>query len=155
MIRFFCISFFVLGATSSFAGGLNDAYSESAAGLRAQSMRMKVIAQNIANADSTGATPGSDPYRRQIIIFKNKYNKDAGTEVVTVDKVKKDTKTPFNAKFDPSSPAADEKGYVLLPNLQTPMEIADMKEAQGSYEANLGAMETTKRMFATTLDLLR
>ncbi len=140
---------------ASMAGSLEDAMVQSAAGLKVQSARMKVISQNIANVDSTGSTPGEEPYRRKTITFKNRHDKERGVDVVTVDKLGKDNKSPLNAKFEPSHPAADKDGYVLLPNVSTPLETVDMKESQRSYEANLGAMETTKRMFMSTVDLLR
>ncbi len=144
-----------LGSFSAFAENLNDALTQSSAGLRAQSMRMKVISQNIANANSTGSTPGAQPYRRKTITFRNIKNPQTGAEVVTVDNIGTDKKTAFKAMFDPSHPAADINGYVLLPNVDTSIESLDMKESQRSYEANLGALKTTKGMIESTIDLLR
>ena len=145
----------LFACSAAFAGDLGDAFSHSAAGMRVQGARMKVVAQNIANADSTGSTPGADPYRRKIITFDNKYDREKGIVAVKVDNISKDYKTKFKAIYDPSHPAADENGYVLTPNVSTSIESLDMKEAERSYSANLGVIETTKRMYMQTIDLLR
>jgi flagellar basal-body rod protein FlgC len=116
---------------------------------------MKVISENIANDSSIGTTPGAEPYRRKTINFKEKLDKQSGVKLVTVNKIGRDYKTAFGAKFDPANPAADEKGYVLLPNVENPVEMLDMKEAQRSYEANLGAMQTSKKMYLNTVELLK
>jgi flagellar basal-body rod protein FlgC len=137
------------------AASLENAMEQSAAGMKTQGERMKIISENIANETSTGPTPGSEPYRRKTIYFKNKPNKATGSEIVTVNKVSRDYKTELGKKFDPANPAADDNGYVLLPNVSTPIEQLDMKEAQRSYEANLGAMSTSKRMYLSTIDLLK
>ena len=155
MRKIIAIIIICLSASASFANNLGNALSQSAAGMHSQSARMKVISQNIANANSTGSTPGAKPYRRKTITFKNVSNKETGATIVTVDKISQDYKAKFKAKFDPAHPAADEKGYVLLPNVNTSIETLDMKEAQRSYEANLGAMETSKKMIEGTIDLLR
>ena len=152
-IPFFVLCFSALSSANS--SGLQSAFHQSAAGMKTQSERMKVVSQNIANAESTGDTPGAEPYKRKIIFFENKFDKKLGTETVRTKKVIRDDKSEFKAKFDPSHPAADENGYVLLPNVKTSIETLDIKEAQRSYEANLGAIETTKRMFFSTVDLLR
>ena len=145
----------IAGGSAAQASGLDEAFTQSTSGMKAQGARMKIIAQNIANATSTGQTPGSKPYRRKIILFKNKTDKKTGYKVVQVDKIASDKDTPLAKKFLPSHPAADADGYVLLPNVNSSLESADMKEAQRSYEANLGAIETTKRMMSGTIDLLR
>jgi flagellar basal-body rod protein FlgC len=134
---------------------LDDAFTQSAAGMMVQSQRISVISQNIANADSTGTTPGALPYRRKTILFKNNIDPKTGKEVIGVAKVSRDYKTKFQATYDPGHPAADEDGYVLLPNVSRSIETVDMKEAERSYEANLGAIETTKRMYMNTLELMR
>lgn len=154
MIKIFLTLLLIL-PVSAYAGGLDDAMSQSVAGMKVQGARIKVIAQNIANADSTGDTPGALPYVRKTINFKNKFDKNTGIEVVTVDKIGKDNKSEFSARFDPSHPAANSEGYVLLPNVAKSIEMVDMKEAQRSYEANLGAVKTTKKMMMSTLELLR
>lgn len=149
------ISLLILVADMAKAGGLEEAMNQSTAGMKVQGARMKVVAQNIANVSSTGQTPGAQPYRRQVILFKNKLDKKTGHNTVQVDKIKKDNKTQLNKKYDPSHPAANEEGYVLLPNVATPIENVDVKESQRAYEANLGAVETTKRMINGTIELLR
>lgn len=126
----------------------------AASGMRVQSDRMRVVAQNIANADTTGNTPGSDPYRRKTISFKNVYDKEMGTEIVKTDKYGFD-KSDFQRRFEPNHPAADSAGYVKLPNVNTQIENADMREALRSYEANLGVIETTKTMLNRTIELMR
>jgi flagellar basal-body rod protein FlgC len=136
------------------AQGLFDSLEESAAGMRVEGERMKVITQNIANVDSAGKTPGAEPYRRKTITFKNKLNKVTGVTVVTVDKIGQDRKSDFNKRYDPSHPGANAEGYVLYPNVNTPIELMDMHEAENSYQANLGAIETSKSMYLKTLDLL-
>lgn len=147
--------FIIISSAGFAAGGLDEAYLQSAAGMKAQSERMKVIAQNIANVSTTGQTPGAEPYRRKQIFFKNKTDKKTGLNVVQVDKISRDRKSPLAKRFDPSHPAANSEGYVLLPNVETSLENVDMKEAERSYEANLGAVETTKKMVSSTVDLLR
>lgn len=133
---------------------LTQSLQVSASGMKAQSSRMRVVAQNIANADSTGTRPGEAPYRRQTITFKNVLDKSTGAEVVKVASTGQDD-SDFKARYDPAHPAANEQGYVLLPNVTTTIELMDMKEAQRSYEANLSAIETTKTMLIQTIQLLR
>ncbi len=154
-MRFTAFILIIILPSLSYALGLEDAFSRSAAGMKAQSQRMKVISQNIANADSTGTSPDEEPYRRKTIYFKNTIDPETGNEIISVDKISRDYKTHFKARFDPSHPAADEDGYILLPNVNRSIENVDMKEAERSYEANLGAVETTKRMYLNTLELLR
>lgn len=127
----------------------------SASGMKAQGARIRVVTENIANAQSTGQTPGSDPYRRQTISFENELDKARGVELVQISAVKEDTKTPFNLEYRPDHPAADEEGYVKMPNVTTMMEMMDFKEAQRSYEANLGMIEQSRGMINRTIELLR
>lgn len=148
-------AFTLLLSDSTSARNLEEAMTQSAEGMRAQGARMKVVTQNIANAESTGDYPGAEPYRRKIIFFKNKKNPRTGLETVTVQSVANDKKSQFKARFDPEHPAADENGYVLYPNVDKTTETVDMKEAERSYGANLGAIETSKRMYLGTIDLLR
>jgi flagellar basal-body rod protein FlgC len=124
----------------------------AASALKAQQGRMRVIAENIANANSTARTPGGDPYRRQVPVFKPA--RIAGGEGVLMAKVDPDMKD-FRTEYDPGNPAADEKGYVKLPNVDTLVEALDMKEAQRAYEANMNVIETSRAMEARTLDILR
>ncbi|WP_153768422.1 flagellar basal body rod protein FlgC [Labrenzia sp. CE80] len=126
----------------------------SASGLKAQNGRMRIIAENVANADSTGRTPGEDPYRRKIATFKSHFDKEVGGEIVELGKLSED-KTPFEVRYEPGHPAADEKGYVKTPNVNTLVETVDMREAQRSYEANLNVIEATRRMVQKTIDILR
>lgn len=126
----------------------------SASGMKAQGQRMRVIAENLANAHSVGRNPDEDPYRRKILSFRNVLNRDQGVELVEVDKVRKD-KSDFGLRYNPGHPAADDKGYVRLPNVNSVIEVNDMREAQRSYEANIRAVEAAKRMLMNTVDLLR
>ena len=126
----------------------------SAFAMKAQGRRMEVIAQNIANADSLGQRPGEDPYQRQILSFTNVMDRELGLEVVQIGRLDKDT-SDFPKRFDPGHPAADEDGYVFLPNVNALIELMDMREAQRSYEANLTMIETAKSMLMRTIDVLR
>ncbi len=126
----------------------------SGSGMSAQSQRLRMIAENIANADSTGRSPGEEPYRRQTMVFKNVLDKELGFETVKVVKRGRDM-SDFNLKYDPSHPAADDKGYIRTPNVSTIVEMVDMREARRGYEANINMVEVTKAMFTRTLDLLR
>lgn len=126
----------------------------SASGLHAQSLRMRVIAENLANADSVAPAAGVDPYRRKIASFRNVLDHSLGTTVVKVDRVVQDN-SQFGRKYMPGHPAADANGYVTTPNVNGIIEATDMREAQRSYEANLSAMEAAKSMAMHTLDLLR
>ncbi len=126
----------------------------AASGLRAQSGRMRVIAENIANADSTSLKPGGDPYRRKIPTFKAALDNELGISKVELGRIKTDN-TEFKTKFEPGHPAADAQGYVKLPNVNSLIETVDMREAQRSYEANLNVITTTRTMMQRTLDILR
>lgn len=126
----------------------------SASGLKAQSGRMRVIAENIANASSTARAPDEDPYRRKIPTFKRVFDKELEAEKVELGKLAED-KSDFKSTFLPGHPAADENGYVLQPNVNTLIETTDMREAQRSYEANLNVIESTRRMLQKTIDILR
>jgi flagellar basal-body rod protein FlgC len=125
----------------------------AAAGMRAQSDRMKTIAENIANANSTSATIGGDPYRRQIATVKSEFDRTLNATVVDAGKPMQDM-SPFRMQYDPGNPAADKQGYIKLPNVNSLVEIMDMREAQRSYEADLTVMDATKSMLARTVDLL-
>ncbi len=124
----------------------------AATALRAQQARMRVIAENMANAQSVSRQPGGDPYRRQVPVF-TPYKTDAG-QGVRVARVEPDRKD-FRSIYDPSHPSADDKGYVKLPNVDTLVEALDMKEAQRAYEANLNVIETARAMEQRTLDILK
>ena len=126
----------------------------AAAGMRAQSSRMRVIAQNMANANSTPNAEGEAPYRRKIPTFENVINREMGVSTVQMTKTVSD-QSPFRKKFDPGHPAADEMGYIQLPNVNGLIEMMDMREAQQSYEANLNMIKSTQKMLSSTVDLLR
>ncbi|MEH6401961.1 MAG: flagellar basal body rod protein FlgC [Sneathiella sp.] len=126
----------------------------SASGMKAQGERMRVISENLANKDSVGRTANEDPYRRKMVTFKNVLDKSTDARQVIVDKVIED-KTAFGLKFDPSHPAANEDGYVKVPNVNALVEMMDMKETQRSYQANLGVIDASKKMIMQTLDILR
>jgi flagellar basal-body rod protein FlgC len=125
----------------------------AASGLRAQTQRMKVISENIANANSTATTPGGDPYRRKIATMKADFDRELGATTVESGKPVMD-QSEFKSQYDPGNPNADAKGYVKLPNVDSLVEIMDMREAQRSYQADLTVMEASKQMLAKTVDLL-
>ena len=130
----------------------NPAMAVAASALRAQQARMRVIAENLANADSTSRTAGGDPYRRQIPVFQP--TTVAGATGVSMARVEPDP-TDFKSVYQPGNPGADPKGYVKEPNVDPLIEALDMKEAQRAYEANLNVIETARAMESRTLDLLR
>jgi flagellar basal-body rod protein FlgC len=123
-------------------------------GLRAQAGRMRVISENIANADSTAATAGGDPYRRKVPTFTSALDRAADAKVVSLGKVVPD-QSAFRVKYDPSNPAADATGNVKYPNVNPLIEMTDMRDAQRSYEANLNIIGATRRMIQRTLDILK
>ena len=126
----------------------------SASALEAQSMRLRVISENLANAQSTGSTPGSDPFRRKTITFGAELDKLSGAELVGIKSVQVDD-SPFKLEFDPGNPAADSSGYVKMPNVNLILEMADMREANRSYESNLQVIKQSREMMSMTIDLLR
>jgi flagellar basal-body rod protein FlgC len=126
----------------------------AASGMRTQSDRMRVIAENIANASSTASVAGGDPYRRRIATVNSQFDRELGATLVAPGKPQPDM-TEFRKQYDPGNPAADKTGYVKLPNVNSLVEIMDMREAQRSYEADLTVMDATKSMLARTVDLLR
>ena len=126
----------------------------AATGLRAQSGRMRVVAENLANKDSTSQIPGGDPYRRRIVAFEAQMDRELGAKVVELDRIATDN-SEFKLKLDPGHPAADAKGYVKMPNVDGLVEAMDMREAQRSYEANLNVITASRRMIGQTLDVLR
>jgi flagellar basal-body rod protein FlgC len=123
-------------------------------GLRAQAGRMRVISENIANADSTAQTPGGDPYRRKIPTFTSQLDRALDARTVGLGKVAPDN-SDFRTKYEPSNPAADQNGYVKYPNVNPLVEMTDMRDAQRSYEANLNVVGATRRMIQRTLDILK
>lgn len=133
---------------------LKNAMKISASGMRAQGERLKTISENLANADSMAKTPGGDPYRRKVISFKSELDRATGVNLVRAQKPTQD-RSDFELKYDPGHPAANSDGYVKMPNVKTVIEMADMREAQRTYEANLNAVDTAKQMISRTIDLLR
>jgi flagellar basal-body rod protein FlgC len=126
----------------------------AASGLRAQASRMRVISQNIANADSTATRPGGDPYRRKMVTFKSEFDRQLGVNEVSVGRIVND-KSDFRLKYEPGNPAADSKGDVKYPNVNALVELTDMREAQRSYEANINLITATRRMLQRTIDILK
>jgi flagellar basal-body rod protein FlgC len=132
---------------------LYNAMSISAAGMKAQSMRMRVISENLANSETTGSTPGSDPYRRKTISFKSELDRANGIDKIAVKSIDRD-KSDFTVKYDPSNPAANKDGMVKTPNVNPLLETMDMQEANRSYEANLSAIELSRGMLMKTIGML-
>ena len=126
----------------------------AATGLHAQNARMRVIAENLANADSAGKSPTDEPYRRRIPTFQAVMDSDAGGEVVQVGKIALDM-SDFQSRYEPGHPAADKNGYVKYPNVDPLIEAMDMREAQRTYEANLNVVSVTRQMLGRTLDILK
>ena len=126
----------------------------AAKGMKAQGVRMRVISENMANAETTPTSPEQDPYRRQVVTFKNELDRSDNIRHVEVDKVSSD-QSDFKVKYDPHHPAADEQGYIRTPNVNTLIEMMDMRESQRSYEANLGVIEMARSMLMRMVDLIR
>ena len=126
----------------------------AASGLRAQVGRMQVISQNIANADSVARTAGGDPYRRKIVTFSSELDRSIDARLVKLGKVAADP-SDFIVRHEPGNPAADAKGDVKYPNVNTLVEMTDFRDAQRSYEANLNVVTATRRMLQRTLDILK
>lgn len=135
-------------------GDLVNSMDIAAYGMRAQSDRLRVVSQNIANAESVGKTPGEAPYRRKTISFRNMMDKEMGTEVVKVSKYAAD-KSDFVKKYAPGHPAADKDGYVMYPNVNVMVEMVDMREAQRAYEANLNVIDVSKNMIMQTVNMIK
>src|SRR5437879_1840031 len=125
----------------------------AASGMRVQTERMKIISENIANANSTASVKGGDPYRRKIATITPTFDRELDATLVNSGKVLQD-KSEFKSQYDPGNPNADKQGYVKLPNVDSLVEIMDMRDAQRSYEADLSVMDSTKQMLAKTVDLL-
>jgi flagellar basal-body rod protein FlgC len=126
----------------------------AASGLKAQSGRMRVIAENIANADSTAEKAGVEPYRRKIPSFERRFDRELEAQTVALGKTARDAQ-PFRTRYEPGHPAAGPTGEVQLPNVNSTVEMMDMREAQRSYEASLNVITATRRMIQRTIDLLR
>jgi flagellar basal-body rod protein FlgC len=133
---------------------LQSALKVSSSGLEAQSKRLRVVSENLANAQSTGRIPGADPYARKTISFESEVDEAMGLSTVRVAGIERD-RTPFRVEHNPGHPAADAKGFVKLPNVDIMIEVADMREANRSYEANLQVIKQAREMISMTIDLLR
>jgi flagellar basal-body rod protein FlgC len=136
------------------AGDFVRSMSIATSGLRAQAGRMRVISENIANADSTAASAGGEPYRRKVPTFSSTLDRTLEAKVVTLGKVRTDA-SAFRVKYEPGNPSADATGNVKYPNVNPLIEMTDMRDAQRSYEANLNIISATRRMIQRTLDILK
>jgi len=123
-------------------------------GMKAQATRLRVISENLANADSTAEKPGMEPYRRKLVTFRNQLDRHLEADTVKVKKIYND-QSKLQSKYDPTHPGADDKGYVQLPNVNPLVEMMDMREAQRTYEANMNVISTSRQMVAKTLELLK
>ncbi len=132
---------------------LSTALQVSAAGMRAQSGRVRIVAENLANANSTAEAPGLDPYRRQVPVFSSYLDRQVGANLVEISRVALDP-SAFSLRYDPSHPAANAEGFISLPNVNPLIEMMDLREAQRSYEANLGALDGARSMAVATLRIL-
>ena len=126
----------------------------AASGMTAQTARLRVISENIANADSTGTTPGADAFRRKTISFSELVDRENGASLVEVDRIGRD-QSPFRLEFNPSHPAADETGYVKSPNIDPIIEMTNMREASRNYEANMNMFEAARKMRSQIIDMLK
>jgi flagellar basal-body rod protein FlgC len=126
----------------------------AASGLRAQAGRMRIISENIANADSTPTAAGTDPYRRKVPTFQSEFDRELGVQLVQLGGVQTDS-SEFKLKYEPGHPAADVNGNVKYPNVNPLVEMTDMREAQRSYEANVNVISATRRMLQRTIDILK
>ena len=133
---------------------ISKSMTTAASGMRVQSDRMRVIAENIANASSTAVGANRQPYRRQIITFQDAVDRESGAAIVRTDKISRD-KADFRMEYNPGHPAANAAGYVMLPNVNPLIEMTDMREAQRAYEANLNVVDSARQMLSRTLDLLK
>ena len=133
---------------------LTTSLQVSAAGMDAQTARIKVIAENLANQNTTGSSPGAAAYRRRTVSFQNHLNKSLGVETVGVKSVGTD-KSEQPMRYDPGNPAADKNGYVKTPNVNSFIELMDMRDAEQAYSANLNVASATRGMLNHTLDLLK
>jgi flagellar basal-body rod protein FlgC len=129
-------------------------FAIAASGLRAQAGRMRVLSENIANADSTASQPGGDPYRRRIPTFRSEMDRALDAQMVALGRVRTDP-TDFRVKYEPGHPAADANGNVKYPNVNSLVEMTDLKDAQRSYEANVNVISASRRMIQRTLDILK
>lgn len=133
---------------------LSKATRIASSGLKAQAKRVRVISENMANADSIAKTPGGEPYRRKLVVFRNQLDRALDAKTIRADRTTRDM-TDFGRKYSPGHPGADESGYVMTPNVNPLIEMMDMREAQRSYEANLQVISMSRDLMSKTIDLLR
>ena len=133
---------------------ITKALAISAQGMNVQTTRLRVIAENLANQETTGSSPGADPYRRKVVEFENRMDRAVGAETVRVRQIES-VPGDFPLRYDPSHPAADANGYVKVPNVNSFVEVMDMREAERTYSANLNVMEASRSMLTRTIDMLR
>ena len=126
----------------------------AASGLRAQAGRMRIIAENMANADSTASRPGGEPYRRKIVTFRSEVDRALDAQVVALGRVRPDM-ADFRQRYEPGHPSADANGNVKYPNVNPLIEMTDMREAQRSYEANVNLITASRRMIQRTIEILK
>lgn len=136
------------------SGPLTQAMATAASGMSTQAVRMRVAAENIANASSTAAVPGGDPYRRKLVSFRQSMDRATGAQLVRTDSITNDRRD-FRTQYDPAHPASDAQGYVRMPNIDTLIEQADLRTAQRSYEAGIAVMQQARSLYGKTLDILR
>ncbi|QPC85386.1 flagellar basal body rod protein FlgC [Mesorhizobium sp. NBSH29] len=133
---------------------LSTALKVAASGMTAQSERLRIVSENLANAQSTGSTPGADPYQRKTVTFAAEMDRASGSAMVDVVAISRDT-SDFPVEFQPGNAAADENGYVKMPNVNALIEMADMREANRGYEANLQVIKQARELISMTIDLMR
>ena len=133
---------------------LSSIGTTAASGMRAQGERLRIVSENVANASTTAQTPGGTPYQRKLMSFDSGTDERTGAAIVTAGEVERDT-SPFTLRYEPFHPAADEAGYVKLPNVNPLIEMTNMREASRSYEANLSMVENARDMRRQLIDLLR
>ncbi|MGC1504535.1 MAG: flagellar basal body rod protein FlgC [Sulfitobacter sp.] len=133
---------------------LSSIGTTAASGMRAQANRLRVVSENVANSSSTAQQPGSDPYQRKTVSFTSSTDSRTGAAIVEAGDIERD-QSPFELRFDPSHPAADENGYIKLPNVNPLIEMSNMREASRSYEANLSMMENARDMRSQLVDMLK
>jgi flagellar basal-body rod protein FlgC len=132
----------------------DDTIKIASSGMTAQATRLRTIAENLANANSTGKTPGGDPYRRKLVTFKDQLDRATGSHLVGVSGFVQD-QAPFELRYNPGHPAADANGFVKYPNVSSVVELNDLREAQRSYDANVDIIDASKTMLSRAIDLLK